>query len=203
MENSFSNIYDNNRKNKSIISMCLILVFMLITLILFGCESNNIDKDKATIEGFMKCLYEVDNYDIIDKAESLYSVIGEGVTEKNTNSEEESFAIIYNGMDKYMTNKYSSSGNLISSRISPVRSALLAKKGDYLVSINKTKVDETSSSDSVRQYTVVTDITYTFSDGNTKTGEVNALVELEKEDNKWLISSYEENSNTSLNLEMK
>ena len=181
--------------------MCLILVFMLITLILFGCESNNIDKDKATIEGFMKCLYEVDNYDIIDKAESTYTFLGEGVTEKNTTSEEESFAIIYNGMDKYMTNKYSASGTLISSRISPVRSALLAEKGDYLVSINKSKVDETSSSNSVREYTVVTDITYTFSDGSTKTGEVTGNVKFEKEDNKWLISNYEETSNTSLNLD--
>lgn len=141
--------------------MCLILVFMLSTLILFSCEGNNIDKDKATIEGFMKCLYEVDNYDIIDKAESTYTFLGEGVTEKNTTSEEESFAIIYNGMDKYMTNKYSASGTLISSRISPVRSAF----------------------------------------GSTKTGEVTGNVKFEKEDNKWLISNYEETSNTSLNLD--
>ena len=176
---------------------------MLMTLILFGCESNNTDKDKATIEGFMKCLYEVDNYEIIDKAQSSYSVIGEGVTETNTYPEEESFAIIYNGMDKYMTNKYSSSGNLISTKISPVRSTLLAEEGDYLASINKTKVDETSSSDSVRQYTVVTDVTYTFSDGSTKTGEIHGNIQLEKEDNKWLINSYEEISNTSLNLEMQ
>ena len=69
------------------------------------------------------------------------------------------------------------------------------------MSINKSKVDETSSSNSVKIDTVVTDITYTFSDGSTKTGEVTGNVKFEKENNKWLISNYEETSNTSLNLD--
>lgn len=203
MKKRFLNIFSKNKKHTGLISLVAILLTVFISSSLIGCNINSSKSSpEDTAKSFIKTMFEVKNYDSVDKLEALYKKFdsdkakyyksdstGNGLTQSDVGTNEVR-DLVYGDLKPLITNDFYNNYNLIADRTHPIAYSMMAKASKYLSAIEIIDLQEISSKDTSKTFTYSASLKLTYEDGSEKTQKFVGSIDLLKENDSWLVNGF-------------
>ena len=147
-------------------------------------------------------MFEVKNYDSVDKLEALYKKFdsdkakyyksdstGNGLTQSDVGTNEVR-DLVYGDLKPLITNDFYNNYNLIADRTHPIAYSMMAKASKYLSAIEIIDLQEISSKDTSKTFTYSASLKLTYEDGSEKTQKFVGSIDLLKENDSWLVNGF-------------